>query len=1165
MLGNVYYDHLFFTNFMGECHIMKFFRSAMLLVGAIFLSACIATAQTASGSLSGHVTDPSGAAVVGANVTALNTQTGVSNQTTSNKAGDYAFPTLLPGTYKLTISAPGFRDNVTERIILHVQDRLAQNVALKVGSASQTVTVTAASQQINTQDATVGTVVSRQIVANMPLNGRSFQGLITLSPGVATVIPTSNSPGQFVVNGQRSDTNYFTVDGVSANVAAPVGGGVGSGSGSAPTGSATGGFNTMVSLDALEEFRISTSSFAPEFGRTPGGQIALVTRSGTNRFHGDAFEYFRNTVLDANDWFLNANGKPRGVVQQNDFGGTLGGPIFKNKLFFFASYEGLRLSAPSPSVKPVPTQAARTLAANTNANGVVGYMAQFLNAYPLPTGNPTTPCTSVNTCVANFTGSFPSTSKLDATSVRGDYTINSKMTLFGRYSHSPSNLTSANTVNSTKLIEGNDTYTAGWTYAINDALSNDARFNYTYTTYRASLVPLNYSGSLSTIFPSGYAQIPAGYSEPNIKIGVVQFAGGVDGFTWSPANVNNSNTQDNVTDTLTWIKGAHQFKFGVDYVALFPNQDQVTFNSNYSFAGTNVCPGGLPAYICGLANVANIQHNTPQHYRFNLYSFFAQDTWKTTDKLTLTYGLRWEINPPVEWTNNYPSFSIYQPSFNLDNLTQTTLNPLGTPIYDTRFGNVSPRIGLAYQISADPNWGRTLRAGYGIFYDTGNQASSISNSPWNARCNNLTACTIPPYTGPALPLVPFPISLANNRFTSPPTIVRPVVFPIALQTDVLTDPNFKQPFVHQTNLTLEQQLGPAQTLTLAYVGAFGERLIGELVFPPNLTNANELGQGSNCAAKPNCGDTWYVQGNYSSSNYNSFQAKLQRQFIHNIGGLVSYTWSHSIDNTSSAATVGNPTVPTAATLSTSRPTTLYRGNSDFDIRHIFAASLVSVIPGPSHGIGKVLLGDWSVDPIYHFQSAAPIDVIANKNATFAAAPNLSQRPTLIPGIPIFVSGAACVAQYGAKLGINACPGGKALNIAPVPAATAAAVGCAAPTATNAKGAFCTPKPVGTQAVSGNFGRNVLRSYPLQQLDLSVHKDFALVKQLHFRFQMDMFNVFNQPNFGPIDSTMLDTNFGLTTAMANSALGAANSGGAGFNPVFATGGPRNFQFAGKFTF
>jgi hypothetical protein len=209
---------------------------------------------------------------------------------------------------------------------MHVGDTVSQNFAMEVGSASEKISVVADTVPVNTEDATVGTVIERQVVENMPLNGRSFQGLITLAPGVATIVAGSNTTGQFVVNGQRSDTNYFSVDGVSANVGAPLAGSLSSnGTGTTPTNSATGGYNNMVSIDALQEFRIATSNFAPEFGRSPGGQISLVSRAGTNSIHGDVFGYFSNTVLDANDWFLNAAGKPRGVVQQNDFGGVVTG------------------------------------------------------------------------------------------------------------------------------------------------------------------------------------------------------------------------------------------------------------------------------------------------------------------------------------------------------------------------------------------------------------------------------------------------------------------------------------------------------------------------------------------------------------------------------------------------------------------------------------------------------------------------------------------------------------------------------------------------------------------------------------------------------------------------------------------------------------------------
>lgn len=1143
------------------------YRCLILAILTLCIFPICASAQTASASLSGRVTDQSGAVIPGASVKATNVLTGVTTATRSNGAGDYVFAALPPGTYRLTVNAPGFSQSVTVGIRLFVQDRIARNVALRVGASDQTVTVNASAQQLDTQDATVGTVVERGYIANMPLNGRSFQGLISMAPGVGTVAPSTSSGGQFVVNGQRTDTSYFTVDGVSANVAASGSGSLGtSGPGGQPTGSATGGYNNMVSLDDLEEFRISTSSFAPEFGRTPGGQISLITRSGTNTFHGDAFDYFRNTVLDANDWFLNAAGKARGVVQQNDFGGVFGGPILRNKLFFFASYEGLRLGNPTPSLTQVPTQAARTLAAAQPDGGDTGYMAQFLDAYPLPDGNPTTACTSSTTCIASYTSSFPTVSKVDTTSGRVDYTINPRMTLFGRYSHAPSSLVADSSIDANGVIDGDDTYTVGWTYAITNSISNDFHFNYSTTNFIINSLPFSsYKGSLTTIYPSGYAQPPSSYTTDQIGVQISSFAGGVTAFKLQPKDALSTSGQWNFTDALSVVKGPHQLKFGLDSRYLYPSNDQVNFNAAYQFATTNNCPGGTPAYICGLSNTANIQHNVLQAFRFREYSFYAQDTWKFNPSLTATYGLRWEVNMPAEYTSGYPLFSVNAASFNLNNMSQVTLNPVGSPAFSTDWRDISPRLGLAYELSTDPRWGRVLRAGYGIFYDTGNSVYGSIGSPFNARCNNLAACTSAPYTGPAVPSVQFPLTTANQRFAAPPVIPNPPVFPLALTLDQLVDPNFKTPYVHQTNLTLEQQLGTAQSLTLGYVGAFGRRLIGSYLYPSNLTNPNELGQGANCAAAPDCGDALYIVGGYAGSSYNGLQAKFQRQFHRGLGITASYTYSHSLDNASNTTTAGGFVVPTKEELAAGKPVSLIYGSSDFDMRHILALSLVSEIAGPKHGIGKALLSGWSFDPIYHYQTAVPANISVIATATMNGATSLHQFPNLIPGVPIYVSGSTCAAEYQAIDKINRCPGGRALNIAPVTAAVAASAGCSAPTATNAKGAFCTPLPVGSQAVSGDFGRNIVRSFPLQEFDLSAHRDFPLIEKVSLRFQADMFNVFNDPQFGPVDSLMLDSTFGTATSMANSALGSMNSSGSGFNSIFATGGPRNFQFAGKIIF
>lgn len=1153
----------------------------LVLCGVLVVVGCgLAAAQTETASLSGRILDPSGAAVPGATVIATNLQTNVSTSTRTNGSGDYAFAALPPAPYQIRVRAKGFKENVRNGLILHVLDRVSLNFSLQIGSAQQTVEVNAAAQPLNTQDATVGTVVEHQVIEDMPLNGRSFQGLITLAPGVASIAASSTNPGQFVVNGQRPDTSYFTVDGVSANVAAsPGGGSLGvNGTGSSPTNSSTGGYNNLVSLDAIQEFRISTSSFAPEFGRTPGGQVSIVTRGGTNAFHGDAFDYLRNTVLDANDWFLNEAGKPRGVVRQNDFGGVFGGPILKNKLFFFLSYEGLRLSAPTPSVKLVPTQAARTLAAAANANGVTGYMAQFLNAFPLPDGNPATACTSFATCLANYTSSFPSTSSLDNGSVRVDYTLNSRFTLFGRYSRSPSSLSSANSVLTNSFNDGNDAFTAGLTYTPNNSMLNEARFNVTNTTILLGVVPLDYKGGLGTVFPSGFAQPPSDFTTGATSSQIpadmaVQIRFASDGFVDAPVNGDSTNFQYNATDTFSWLHGNHQLKFGADVRVLLPTTVQSAFNWNNTFAiratingnPLNACPASslpagsgnaVPGFICGQATLSNLQHNYSETYRIEQYSFFGQDTWRVKSRLTVTYGLRWEIDPPFQWTNGHPGFSLNATGFNLANLTTLALNPFGTAPYQTTWDHISPRIGIAYQLSTNPRWGRVLRAGYGIFYDTGDQTGIRASTPWNARFNNVGG-------GATSTFVQFPISAANSTYVTP--VAANLTLPVSQGGfDVVIDPNFTLPYVHEANLTLEQKLGSAQSLTVAYVGAFGRNLLGEEAFPASRGNPAVFSLNGKA-------DSLDIFGNYSFSDYNALQASFQRQFSNGLAALASYTWSHSIDDASSSS---NPalTLPIALQLSAGLPVALLKGPSDFDIRHNLALSAVYNIPTPfkNNAFPRAILGHWSVDPIYHLQSGLPLDIFTGISGALGGT-SFAERPNVIPGVPVYVSGTACDQQYFAFQGFNGCPGGSAINLGPVTPAMAAAAGCLAPTSgltANAKGAFCTPATVSGQPVSGNLGRNVLRAFSLQEFDLSLQRDFPLHENLRLRFQADIFNVFNHPQFGPVtagSSNLNAANFGLATDMANAFAGAQLGAGNGLNPVFAEGAPRNIQFALKLLF
>src|SRR5690348_12766054 len=336
--------------------------------------------QVETATISGVVTDQSGAVVAGAEVLVTNTDTNVSRTATTNASGVYVVTGLRPGPYRIRVKRDGFNQIDLTDFTLNVQDDISRNFTLRVGSTSESISVGGKSDSIETSGA-VSTVIDRNFVERLPLNGRTFNTLLQLTPGVVIAPNPSGatSQGQFSIAGQRTDANSFTVDGVSANFGVGIAENVGeSGTGGAQALSVMGATGSLISADALQEFRIETSSFAPEFGKTPGGQVILTSRSGTNEFHGTIFDYFRNTAMDANDWFANRAGQPRAAEHHNDFGGVFGGPIWKDKSFFFFSYEGARLRLPQTVVTQVPSKDARTSAPSA--------LAPYLNAYPQPNG-----------------------------------------------------------------------------------------------------------------------------------------------------------------------------------------------------------------------------------------------------------------------------------------------------------------------------------------------------------------------------------------------------------------------------------------------------------------------------------------------------------------------------------------------------------------------------------------------------------------------------------------------------------------------------------------------------------------------------------------------------------------------------------------------------------
>jgi len=592
----------------------------------IALLTTVAFAQSPNGIISGLILDSSGRAITAADVLIVNDVTGVRYPGTTNGEGIYAIPNLPPGPYRIQVSKIGFKTLIKPDVLLNVQSAIAINFTLPVGAVSETLTVEGGAPTVNTESATVSTVVDRQFAENLPMNGRSFQTLIELTPGVVPATSNSNDGGQFNINGQRANANYWMVDGVSANVGIAAFGGIGNGlSGSLGSFSAMGGTNSLVSVDALQEFRIQTSTYAPEFGRTPGGQISIVTRSGTNRFHGTVFDYLRNDLFDANNWFADEAGQPKPKERQNDFGGTIGGPIIKNRTFFFFSYEGLRLRLPQTLLTNVPDLAARTNALSS--------LQPFLKAFPLPNG-PDNPATGA----AQFNASFSNPASLDAYSLRIDHKINEKLTLFGRYNYSPSEINQRAAGGNQALSVlfpsriTTQTATLGTIFLVSPTMSNDLRLNYSRTDSSNGFGLDNFGGAdplRAAPFPT-----PFSFDDSEFFFDILSLSHGA--YEKGRA-AENAQHQFNVIDSIALQRGPHAIKAGVDYRRLTPHFGPNQYEQAALFANVAAAESGTVSF-------GFFGSNVPATFQFQNLGVFAQDTWRVGSRLTLTYGLRWDVD-----------------------------------------------------------------------------------------------------------------------------------------------------------------------------------------------------------------------------------------------------------------------------------------------------------------------------------------------------------------------------------------------------------------------------------------------------------------------------------------------------------------------------------------
>jgi hypothetical protein len=1035
----------------------RFFRNMKLLIILVHVCGLLMgsafAAETAT--LSGIVRDPQDASITNAEVTVHEQSTGTDRHTSTNNNGLFSAPSLPPGTYSIKISAAGFKTAESTDIHLGVAEVKQMDFTLEVGAISQTVSVESNSPIINTSDASVGLTVDSDFVENLPLNGHSFQQLITLAPGVNLTGSTSDY-GEFSVNGQRATSNYFTVDGVNANLGFGTGYLPGTGEGL----NAAGGTNALVSVDALQEFRILTNSFAPEYGRTPGGQVILLTRSGGNDFHGSVFEYFRNDKLDANDWFANSEGSGRSPLRFNDFGGTLGGPIAKDNTFFFFSYEGQRLRQPEFAIEDEPDVTLRQTAPAA--------LRPILNAYPVPNGP------ELGTGQAQFSAGYSNPITTDATSIRVDHIFSDKLTAFFRYNYAPSSsIVRGQKGDALSFLDQTSiqtqTATGGLTYSITPRLVNELRLNYSKNSLAnpfildtfGGAVPLSPSLVILSPFTSSNAAAELRL-QPFNELEVGSFSG-------------EEQRQVNVVDGLSYTVGAHLVKFGIDYLRSLPinlalNTDSYDFSDVADIIGNTISSFFAYSSAGARADVTNL-------------SLYAQDTWRVSARLTLTYGLRWDLNPPPR--DRYPNNGSYVPLLGDYATGDVFAGTPGSSLWTTKFTNFAPRLGVAYQLRQKPGWQTVVRAGAGLFYDMAEEDAVIY--AYNGGFPN-------ELESPTLSNVPFPIT-ANQAAIPTQSLGNPS--PGSFFNVYAKD--LAAPRSWQWNLAVQQALGEAQTLTASYVAVLGTKLLYGQYYPavgPSQYNVN-------------------YTDNSASSNYQSLQLQFQRRLRHGLTASLNYTWSHSLDDSSLDFAALAPSISLS-------PKSNW-GPSDFDVRHNFTGAFSWSLPSAARTswLGIATRG-WGLDSIVTARSALPVDVSSYSN-DFMGGYNFKLRPDLVTGVPLYLSDPNVA-------------GGRRINPA----------------------AFVID-PNG----QGDLGRNALRGFDLVESDVSVRRTFRLTERFGLLFRADLFNLFNHPNFASPNSNPASGLFGISTSMANGALG----GGSDFsqNSVFQTGGPRSVQLSLKLLF
>ena len=1063
---------------MGISISMGFRRSilSLLFLGGLVLPL---SATGPTGTITGTVTDPSGASVPKAKIAVRNLATNAARDALTNDDGDYTVALLAVGRYRVSVEKDGFRRSFYSDVTLDIEQTVRVDFALQLGPISSEMEVKDTPPLVQTDTSTLGQVINGRLVHELPLNERNFLAFALLVPGSHTATEGSQNStqgGAISVNGAREQSNSFLLEGVDNN------------------DSYMNQYVALPSIDAIQEFKVQSGDYSAEFGRSGGAQVNVILKSGANQFHGGAFEFLRNRTLDARNYFDFPACTPASVpgtcgdiprLDRNQFGATLGGPIQKDKTFFFVAYEGLRLRQATTREATVPSQVQKQ-----EALGGVAYAGIPVN----PAGQAVFnlyPAANVGSDLLN-SNTFESSPvirnaenlgsiKLDHHFTRGDV-ISLHYSIFDENRFNP-----FDPVNAFTSLPGYGSFTlnqgqnAGlsWTHVFGPSLTNELRLG--FNRMRAGVLQQNSGTDVSAQlgFPDVLTN-PVDLGVPNISLPPFDYIG-------EPVNYpqDRHDTTAHLADNLSWISGRHQFKFGADIRKIQVNNylDFVA-RGEWLFNQTGQDPvTGLVQLLSGVPDYAvAVQGNTFNSLRSTGLNFYVQDDIHVAPRLLFNVGLRYEYNsPPVEAHDRFsvpdlsPNSATCSPVPDCQ-FIQAGTNGIPRATYSPTHTDFAPRIGIAWRPLKSERF--VVRSAYGIFYDVG-----IFNISVFPRAN-------PPF---------YNLSAYINNPSNPYVIQNILTQPgLAIPQSNLIARNFRDGYMQQWNVDLQYELGPNWMIDLAYIGSKGTHL-------PDVRDLNQTNPLTGLSPYPQFSSVLYVQSGASSS-YNSMQFRSEKRVGQDLAFLVSYTFSKSIDDVSSvfAGSVGSGLPQDSNNLAAEQ------ARSDFDARHRLAISSVYDLPfaklwAREPGWRKALLDHWQLAGILSAQSGSPftVNLSAGQSASAVAAFGNPARPDLV-GNPY-------------KAGpVAANPGCVAPGIVGVPASWFNPCAFAEPAL----------NPDTGLPVFGTAGRNILTGPALSNLDLSLSRTIQFRSESHrLQIRGEFFNMTNHPNWDIPDRLFGSPNFG----------------------------------------